>query len=84
MGASIKKVTISLHAELVDYADALARNLGMSRSAVIQDLLAERRARERDALAREGYRFYSTEASEFDSVSGAAVAEAWSDDRPER
>jgi metal-responsive CopG/Arc/MetJ family transcriptional regulator len=82
--AAHKKVTISLQEELVAYADDVARELGTTRSAVIADLLAERRAREREALAGEGYRFYADEASEFDLASGAAVAESWNDDRPSR
>lgn len=82
--AAHKKVTISLQEELVAYADGLARERGMTRSGVIADLLAERRAREREVLAGEGYRFYADEASEFDLASGAAVAEAWNDERPSR
>lgn len=82
-GASTK-VTITLQQELVDFADALARERNTTRSRVIADLLAERRVRQRDAMAREGYRFYGGEASEFDTASGAAVAEAWDDDGPAR
>ncbi len=54
------------------------------RSRVIADLLAERRARQRDAMAREGSRFYAGEASELDTASAAAVAESWDDDGPAR
>jgi metal-responsive CopG/Arc/MetJ family transcriptional regulator len=84
MEAARKKVTISLQEELVEYADGLARELGTTRSGVIADLLAERRARERETMASEGYRFYAGEASEFDLASGAAVAEGWDDDSPSR
>jgi metal-responsive CopG/Arc/MetJ family transcriptional regulator len=79
---AVKKVTISLETELVAFADDLARTQHTTRSGIIAALLAERRDRQRDAAAREGYRFYSSEASEFDAESGAAVAEAWDDDSP--
>ena len=74
-----RKVTISLPGELVSYADSLAREGGSTRSAVISDLLEERRKRERDELARHGYRFYAAEAEEFVAASRAAVAEAIDD-----
>jgi metal-responsive CopG/Arc/MetJ family transcriptional regulator len=75
-----KKVTVSLQKELVAYADEIARKSRTTRSGVIADLLVERRARERAELAREGYRFYGGEASEFDVAAGGAVAEAWDHD----
>ena len=79
-----RKVTISLQKELVAYADHLARQRCTTRSGVIADLLEERRAREREAAAREGYRYYSGEAAEFDLATAGAVAEAWDDDGPAR
>jgi metal-responsive CopG/Arc/MetJ family transcriptional regulator len=81
MGARIKnarKVTISLPAELVDYADHRADQIGASRSQVIGQALALLRTSEEEELAAEGYRFYSAEAEEFAASSSQAVAEALS------
>ncbi len=78
-GGAARKVTISLPGELVSYADSLARERGSTRSAVISDLLEEKQKRERDELARHGYRFYAAEADEFAAASQAAVAEAIDD-----
>lgn len=72
----LEKVTISLPRELVRYADARAAELGTSRSHVIGEALAERRAREEADLAREGYAFYAAESSVFATASAAAVSEA--------
>jgi metal-responsive CopG/Arc/MetJ family transcriptional regulator len=80
MGDSHRKVTVSLPQDLVEYADRLARETSTSRSAVIADLLEWRRARARDALAREGYAFYGDEAEEFAGSSAPMVAEALDDD----
>lgn len=80
MGGNYKKVTVSLPEELVEYADRLALESSSSRSAVIADLLEWRRARVRDALAREGYAFYGDEAEEFAASTGSRVAEAVNDD----
>ena len=75
----IRKVTISLPAPLVDFADREAARLNISRSGLIARALAEIQASERDKLAAEGYRFYAREASEFAEASSRAVAEAWAD-----
>ena len=80
MGESYKKVTVSLPEHLVEFADRLARESSISRSALIAGLLEWRRARARDALAREGYEFYGGEAEEFAASSGRMVAEAFDDD----
>ena len=79
-----RKVTVSLPGKLVSYADRLARDQGSTRSAVISRLLEEKRAREREELAREGYAYYGREAAEFAAASGVAVTEALEDDRPPR
>jgi len=79
-----RKVTISLPEDLVVFADSKAAESGTTRSRVIGDLLAALRKQEQDALAREGYRFYSQEAEEFAMRSGPAVSEAWDDDGPSR
>ena len=73
----IRKVTISLPADLVDFADQEAARLNSSRSGVIAQALQEIQAAEEELLAAEGYRFYSRVSSEFAEDSGGAVAEAW-------
>lgn len=78
--AATRKVTISLPQDLLGYADALATNLKTTRSQVISDSLREKRRRELDALAREGYRFYAREAEEFAEMSVQAMAEVLRDD----
>ncbi len=70
-----QKVTISLAQDLLRYADQQAEALGRSRSQIIGHALAELRAREADALAREGYAFYAREAEDFAAVSLAASSE---------
>jgi metal-responsive CopG/Arc/MetJ family transcriptional regulator len=71
-----QKVTISLPRHLLRYADQRAEEVGRSRSQIIGQALAELRAREAEALAREGYAFYAGEAEEFAGASLAAVSEA--------
>jgi metal-responsive CopG/Arc/MetJ family transcriptional regulator len=75
---SARKVTISLPAELVDYADRRADQIGASRSQVIGQALALLMSSEEEELAAEGYRFYSAEAEELAASSTLAVAEALS------
>jgi metal-responsive CopG/Arc/MetJ family transcriptional regulator len=79
-GMHTQKVTISLAQDLLNYADQQAKALGSSRSQIIGRALAELRAREADALAREGYAFYAREAEEFAAASLAASSEAMSHD----
>ena len=74
--APVRKVTISLPADLVDFADHKAARLNISRSRLIARVLSETRAAEEDRLAAEGYRFYAQEASEFAEASVGAVVEA--------
>ena len=78
--ADTKKVTISMPEELLAFADRMAGTFGKTRSAFIASLLAEARERERELLAAEGYRFFSSEAEAFATASEAAVAEAMDDD----
>ncbi|MHB1162839.1 MAG: hypothetical protein ACYC3V_21265 [Chloroflexota bacterium] len=73
---TMEKVTVSLPAALLNYADRRARVSNTSRSRVIADALAERKAREEEALAVEGYRFYAEESREFAASSLDAVTEA--------
>jgi len=61
----IRKVTVSLPQHLVDYADRAAAERGVSRSQLVADCITELAARDRDALAAEGYCFYAQEAEEF-------------------
>lgn len=72
----IRKVTISLPADLVDFADRQAARLNVSRSGLIASVLSEVKTAEEERLAAEGYRFYAQEASEFAEASAGAVAEA--------
>lgn len=84
MAAGARKVTVSVTEELLAFADQAADRQGTSRSGLICELLAERRARERAALAHEGYAFYALEAEEFAAASAGAVAEAVGDERTAR
>ena len=70
------KITISLPADLVEYADRRAREQGTSRSQVIGQALADLQAQEEEQLAAEGYRFYAQEAADFAAASATAVEEA--------
>ncbi len=71
-----RKITISLPAELLAFADTQARQRHTSRSQFIAQALAELRAAEAQRLAAEGYRFYAQEAEAFAAESAPAVAEA--------
>jgi metal-responsive CopG/Arc/MetJ family transcriptional regulator len=73
---SVRKITISLPGNLVEFADREAARLSTSRSHVIAQALAEIKAEEEERIAAEGYRFYAQEASEFAEASGIAAAEA--------
>lgn len=76
-GIAMRKITISLPAELVDFADRRAGQMHSSRSQIISVALAEIKAREEARLAAEGYQYYAQEAEAFASSSAHAVAEAW-------
>lgn len=76
----VRKITISLPSNLVEFADREAARLSISRSRVIAQALSEIKAEEEARLAAEGYQFYAQEASEFADVSATAVAEALSHD----
>ena len=73
---SVRKITISLPDNLVEFADREAARLSLSRSRVIAQALSEVKADEEERLAAEGYRFYAQEATEFAEASAAALAEA--------
>lgn len=72
----VRKITISLPDNLVEFADREAARLSISRSRVIAQALADIRAEEEERLAAEGYRFYAQEASQFAEASSTATAEA--------
>ncbi|NLD72113.1 MAG: ribbon-helix-helix protein, CopG family [Chloroflexi bacterium] len=76
-----RKVTISLPADLVDYADEQAERMRTSRSEVITLALAERQAAEREALAAEGYRFFAEEAAAYAEATASTISEAIDDER---
>ena len=71
-----QKITISIPAELLAYADAQALRLNTSRSRYISQILEQTKASEQERLAAEGYRFYSAESAAFAEASGPAFAEA--------
>ena len=72
----VRKITISLPDNLVEFADREAARLSISRSGVIARALSDIKAEEEEQLAAEGYRFYAQEASQFAEASAAATAEA--------
>jgi metal-responsive CopG/Arc/MetJ family transcriptional regulator len=74
--APAEKITISLPAELLAYADAQARRRRTSRSQVITQALEQLKREDEARLAAEGYAFYAAEAVTFAEASGQAVAEA--------
>jgi metal-responsive CopG/Arc/MetJ family transcriptional regulator len=70
----VRKVTVSLPAELADL------RLKVSRSKLVADALREAQMAEEERLAIEGYRFYAVEAAEFAQASMGAVAEGMAHD----
>lgn len=76
---TVERVTVSLPADLVRYADHRAARLGTSRSEVITQAVAERRARDEEEAAREGYEFYAAESEGFAAASLVPVSEAIGD-----
>jgi len=75
----VRKITIALPADLVEYADQQAQHSRTSRSRVIGQTLAQARARELESLAAQGYRFYAGEATAFAEAAQGAIAEAWAE-----
>lgn len=74
---SIRRITISLPENLIEFADQRATRLRTNRSQVISEALTTIKAFEEERLAAEGYQFYAEEAVEFAAVSAEAAAEAW-------
>jgi len=79
--ASIRKITISLPLNLVEFADRQAAQLNISRSRFIARTLSQIQAMEEESRAVEGYRFYAQEATDFAAASAGAVAEAFENAR---
>jgi metal-responsive CopG/Arc/MetJ family transcriptional regulator len=77
---SVRKITISVPDNLVEFADREAARLSVSRSRVIAQALSKIKAEEEERLAAEGYQFYAQEASDFAEASAAALAEALTHD----
>jgi metal-responsive CopG/Arc/MetJ family transcriptional regulator len=75
------KITISLPADLLAYADAQAHHLKTSRSQFISQALAQLKVRDQERLAAEGYGFYAVEAVDFAEASIHAVAETLDHER---
>ncbi len=75
--SAMKRISISLPAELVSFADQVAKRRRVSRSKAISIALDMAREQELQSLAAEGYQFYAEEASRFAEESAAAVAESW-------
>jgi metal-responsive CopG/Arc/MetJ family transcriptional regulator len=75
-----QKVTVSLPADLLAYADAQARRLRTSRSQFLSRVLAQLRDSEQARLAAEGYSFYAADSRDFAESSLPAVAEALDDE----
>jgi metal-responsive CopG/Arc/MetJ family transcriptional regulator len=73
----MRKVTISLPDELIEFADQRAQATGSNRSQIIGWALREIKNRTQAQLAAEGYQFYAQEAREFAEASSAVVAAAW-------
>ncbi len=81
--STVRKITVALDEDLVEFADQEAARNNTSRSQIISLALARARAEEEERLAAEGYRFYSEEALEFAEASAKAFAEAISSDDDE-
>ena len=77
---AVRKITISLPDNLVEFADREAARLSISRSGVIAQALSDIKTEEEERFAAEGYRFYAQEASVFAEASAAAVVEALNHD----
>jgi metal-responsive CopG/Arc/MetJ family transcriptional regulator len=72
---TVRKVTVSFPQHLLEYLDLRAKQLGISRSQLLSELVAARISRDRDQLAAEGYCFYAQEADEFACCCLAASSE---------
>ncbi len=68
-GVTLRKITITLPGNLVEFVDRQAACLKVSRGQVIAQALSEIKAVEEERLAAKGYQFYAQEAGEFAVVS---------------
>lgn len=83
MTIETRKVTISLPAHLLEFADRFAAQRRTNRSQVISQALAAAQAEEEHRLAVEGYRFYAGESVDFAQASAQAVSQAIASISPE-
>jgi hypothetical protein len=67
---SMRRITVSLPSDLLEFTDEQARCHQASRSQIIGKALCELKAREEERLAAEGYQFYADEACEFAAACG--------------
>ena len=72
---TMRKITISAPAELVDFVDQRAKIEQSNRSQIISQILSAFREAELERLAAEGYQFYAEEALDFAEASADAVNE---------
>ena len=72
---SVRKITISLPSNLVEFAHREAARLNIRRSRLIARVLSEVQASAEDMVAEERYRFYAQEATEFSEASARAADE---------
>jgi len=79
MTEPMRRITVSLPQELVEFADERAGKLSVSRSKVIAMALSQAKSQSEEQLAAEGYRFYAGESAEFAAASEEGVAAAWRD-----
>jgi len=77
--AKAEKITVSMPMDLVRYANQRAITLGISRSQVIGQAVADLRSQDQAQLAQEGYLFYATESAEFARVSLRVTSDALAD-----
>jgi len=61
----MRKVTITISSELLEFADCQARRFGRNRSQYINQVLADVHRVEKEQLAAEGYQRYAEESSSF-------------------
>ena len=79
MTTDIRKITISLPGDVVEFAGAEAERRSISRRRFIAEALSNVAAAQVERIAADGYRYYRAEAEEFAESSATAVAEAIGD-----
>ena len=79
MTEAMRRITVSIPQELVEFADDQADKLSVSRSRIIVMALSQVKTQSEVRLAAEGYRFYADESAEFAAAIDEAVAADWDD-----